>query len=84
MNKKILQSPEITNATFIRQVKTLLMFGLLNKDLVKPILAQLETLNEKHKFNLSELITLQTYLGRFKQIKEVRSDGLVKIGMWTN
>ena len=60
------------------------MFGLLNKDLVKPILAQLETLNEKHKFNLSELITLQTYLGRFKQIKEVRSDGLVKIGMWTN
>ena len=79
-----MQSPEITNATFIRQVKTLLMFGLLNKDLVKPILAQLETLNEKHKFNLSELITLQTYLGRFKQIKEVRSDGLVKIGMWTN
>ena len=79
-----MQSPEITNATFIRQVKTLLMFGLLNKDLVKPILAQLETLSEKHKFNLSELITLQTYLGRFKQIKEVRSDGLVKIGMWTN
>ena len=79
-----MQSPEITNATFIRQVKTLLMFGLLNKDLVKPILAQLETLNEKHKFNLSELIILQTYLGRFKQIKEVRSDGLVKIGMWTN
>ena len=47
MNREIMQSPEITKRDFISQVKTLFLFGLLNKDLVKPILAQLETLNEK-------------------------------------
>ena len=58
MNRDIMHSSEITKRDFMRQVKTLLMFSLLNKELVKPILEKLETHNEKSQFNLAELTLL--------------------------
>ena len=38
MNKEIILSPDLTKRDYISQVKTLFVNGMLNKDLVDPIL----------------------------------------------